>query len=72
MKKLFSIVATLCFLLLAGQSAAQAPSNSWDSGRPQLSRAELTALLERLESLTQSGAYSSDLRAQAPDRTGRP
>ena len=60
----FAILLALSILPRA--SAAQGPAD-WDAGRPQMTRAELTALLERLDLLAQSSAYSSALRGQARD-----
>lgn len=45
---------------LAAQSALE-----WDGGREQMTRAELEALLQRLDEAAASSAYSTSLRAEA-------
>jgi polysaccharide export outer membrane protein len=65
MKRRFLIAALLLFGV-ATSALAQA-LGGWDAGRPQLTRAELTDLLIRLEQGIESGTLSSELRGQAVD-----
>jgi polysaccharide export outer membrane protein len=54
----------LAFASAPPPAAAQSPS-SWDTGRMQLTREELEALLTRYSETSESGAHSSAFRARA-------
>lgn len=56
---LLVILATL----LPGVGAAQMPAE-WDAAREQMTRSELVSLLERLEEMAASTAYSAGIRSQ--------
>lgn len=61
----FLLAATaLVMLLVAMPLQAQTPTE-WDAAREEMTRQELEALLERLETEAQSTAYSQRLREQA-------
>lgn len=63
---LLVLASTSLFMLAAPPPPLVAQSAlEWDGGREQMSRAELEALLDRLEQAAASSAYSAALRAEA-------
>ncbi len=55
----------LALAVASERAAAQEPTGSWDPAEGQVTREQLSALLERMERAAESPAYSSVLREEA-------
>jgi protein involved in polysaccharide export with SLBB domain len=65
MNRLIRSIVVACVAAACTGTGIHAQTPGWDAAGPQLSRAELQALLARYEETAQSSSYSTTLREQA-------